>query len=120
MLTSAITTVRFFIIFYCITGMPEPSSFETSLEADIRQLAAEIKNQRERPELKNAEEAEIVREAIRAFPEARPRPAAPPPAPAASSTSPLPAYAQDAPAEVKLEIEYLLDVAFREGLGKAF
>jgi hypothetical protein len=37
----------------------------------------------------------------------------------ASPTSPLPDYAQNAPAEVKLEIEYLMDVALRQGLGKA-
>ncbi len=102
------------------------STFEHALEADMKALAAEIKNQRERPELKNAEEQDLVKEAIRAFPasgERTPPPAPPAPsrAPAGDATaaSPLPAYAQNAPAEVKLEIEYLLDLALRQGLTKA-
>jgi len=99
-------------------------SFESSLEADMQKLAAEIQNQRERPELANAGEKELVKEAIRAFPQLEKTPAgAPSSAPVASnsanSSSPLPDYAQAAPAEVKLEIEYLMDVALKQGLGKA-
>jgi hypothetical protein len=98
------------------------------LEADMQRLAAEIKGQRERPEMKDAAEKELVKEAIRTFPtlEKNPQGVPLPPAPAgtvvangAGAQSPLPAYAQDAPAEVKLEIEYLLDVALRQGLSKA-
>ena len=108
--------------------MPEPSStpFEQALEADLTRLAQEVKSQRDRPEMKNAGERELLKEAIRSFPqmEKNPRPVPAPPAaavptPSAASQSPLPAYAQSAPAEVKLEIEYLLSVAFRDGLGKA-
>ncbi len=36
-----------------------------------------------------------------------------------SISSPLPQYAQDAPAETKLEIEYLIDLAIHQGLTKA-
>ena len=103
----------------------QPSSFEHVLEEDITRLAAEIRNQRARPELKNANEKELLKEAIRAFPQSEKKPQgvpAAPPAPAvgvAAAQSPLPAYAQDAPAEVKLEIEYLLDVALHQGLSKA-
>jgi hypothetical protein len=98
----------------------EQSSFEAALEADLRELAQEIKNQRERPEMQNAGEKEIIKEAIRAFPQSEKHPAPVPPSGAGSSTaSPLPAYAQTAPAEVRLEIEYLLDIALRQGLGKA-
>ncbi len=105
--------------------MPDQPSFEHALEADMHALAAEIKSQRARPEMKDAAEAELLKEAIRAFPAPEKKPQeAPPPAPAAaqadaSSRSPLPGYAADAPAEVKLEIEYLLDTAFRHGLQKA-
>ncbi len=106
----------------------QPSTFEHALEADMQKLAEEIRKQRERPEMAGVGEKELLKEAIRAFPdlekspEGVPRPPAPPPPPpaAASPQSPLPAYAQNAPAEVKLEIEYLLDVAFRQGLSKAF
>lgn len=107
--------------------MPEPSlPLEQTLESDLARLAAEIKNQRERPEMKNAGEKELIKEAIRAFPQLEKSsggvPVPPPPqtASAATSQSPLPDYAQSAPAEVKLEIEYLLEVALQKGLSKAF
>lgn len=96
--------------------------FESALETDIARLAEEVKSQRERPELKNAAERELLKEAIRAFPElkqAQGSPTTPPPPAPPQSQGPLPSYASDAPAEVKLEIEYLLDVALRQGIGKA-
>jgi len=110
--------------------MPDqPTPFEHALAADIERLATEIKNQRERPDLKNAAEKELVKEAIRSFPHlekdpstiAKQAPAASASSPAtnANPKSPLPDYAQNAPAEVKLEIEYLMDVALRQGLSKA-
>lgn len=102
------------------TGQP---SFETVLETDMKALAAEIKNQRERTEMKEAGDRELLKEAIRSFSGVEKKPqAAPAPAAAASGNvmqNPLPAYASNAPAEVKLEIEYLLEVAFRTGLNKA-
>jgi hypothetical protein len=112
--------------------MNQPLSFEKALEDDIQHLAAEIRGQQERPEMQNAAGQELVREAIRAFPEAQGNGNEQPqavaatsvPAPASLSsadnpTSPLPAYAQNAPAEVKLEIEYLLDIALKKGIGSA-
>jgi hypothetical protein len=105
--------------------MPDQStSFESSLEADMQKLAAEIQGQRERPEMQNANERELVKEAIRSFPQLENNTGVVPSVPAtpehgASSESPLPDYAQNAPAEVKLEIEYLMEVALKQGLGKA-
>jgi len=103
--------------------MTEPvQSFERALETDMHQLAQEIKRNRETPELQNAGERELVKEAIRAFPAetGSQAAAAPAAAPASASTnSPLPAYASTASPEVKLEIEYLLDIALRAGIGKA-
>ena len=61
-------------------------------------------------------EKEILSQAIRSLP---PSASAPDPQRDFQNKSPLPAYAQNAPAEVKLEIEYLLDVAFHHGIGKA-
>lgn len=103
--------------------MPDQSNFEHVLETDIVRLAAEIKNQRERVEMRDAAEREIVKEALRSFTGT----SAPPRAPATGSAagtadddaSPLPDYAKAAPAEVKLEIESLLEIALREGLSKA-
>jgi hypothetical protein len=112
--------------------MDQPTSFEKALESDMQQLAAEIKGQRERPEMQSAGEQELVREAIRAFPELPKNVNEQPQAAGGAvtsapdnraagdnSNSPLPAYAQNASAEVKLEIEYLLDIALRKGIGTA-
>lgn len=106
--------------------MPEEvSPFEhAALEADMKRLAEEIGNHRERTEMNKTSEKELLKEAIRVFPRLEkngPASAMPVPAPAQTSTtqSPLPEYAQDAAPEVKLEIEYLLDLALHQGLGKA-
>lgn len=106
--------------------MPEESLFEYAvLEADMKRLAEQVKAERERPAGETKTEHELVREAIRAFPNLQgnqnkiPQPA-PQTTPASdSSQSPLPDYAKDAPAEVKLEIEYLCDIALRKGIAAA-
>ena len=112
--------------------MPDQSpSFEVALEADLKTLAAEIRNQRERPELQDVAEQDLVKEAIKAFSEHEGVPAGGsvsaaadvPPVPHPSDSASggvLPDYAKNAPPEVKLEIEYLLDVALRQGLSNAF
>ncbi len=91
----------------------------------MKTLAAEIHRTQEMKDKKNAEGLDVLKEVIRAFPQLDHEdsggngvPVAPAVA-AAQSGSPLPAYAQNAPAEIKLEIEYLLDVAFRKGIGAA-
>lgn len=107
--------------------MAEDHSFEyAALEADMRRLAEQIKNQREQMTGETRTERQIVKEAIRLFPNLQgtqnKMPTPPPPAPAPKdddSNSPLPDYAEDAPAEVKLEIEYLCDVALRKGISAA-
>ena len=103
--------------------MSEESSFEyTALESDMKRLAEQIRAGRERPAGETRTERELVREAIRSFPAAHEQ-AAPPPAPTAAvpqdDGNPLPDYAQDAPPEVKLEIEYLCDIALRKGISSA-
>jgi hypothetical protein len=113
--------------------MDEKTVFEKAIESDIKALAAEIQNNREKPMVQNYSEHELVKEAIRAFPNfEKPSAAAvvpqPTPAPvpqtgatpsSAGAANPLPDYAQNAAPEVKLEIEYLIDLALREGIGKA-
>ena len=68
----------------------------------------------------------MVKEAIRAFPQfdraatnGVPTPQASDAANQQFANSPLPAYAQSAPPEVRLEIEYLLDIALQKGIGPA-
>jgi hypothetical protein len=103
--------------------MDSSSSFEQALETDMRTLAAEIQRKQELKDVKNTQGLEVVKEAIRAFPQldhsaGNGVPAAPAVA-AVQAASPLPAYAQNAAPEIKLEIEYLLDLAFQKGIGPA-
>jgi hypothetical protein len=95
--------------------------FEKTLESDITHLAEQVKNIRELPEMKNASEAEILKEAMKVFP--RPGEEKQPQSTTGPATDDvagvLPAYAQNAAPETKLEIEYLIDVAFQHGLTKA-
>jgi hypothetical protein len=105
--------------------MPEDiSSYESVLEADLERLARQIRTGHEQPEMRVVGGKEIVKEALRAFPQfnkEKPPEAASAAAAAAprASDGPLPAYAENASPEVKLEIEYLLDMALRQGIGKA-
>jgi hypothetical protein len=102
--------------------MPEESSFEyAALESDMKRLAEQIRAGRERPAGETRTERELVKEAIRSFPVMHQQ-AAPVPAPAAApedAGDPLPDYAKNAPPEVKLEIEYLCDIALRKGISSA-
>lgn len=102
----------------------DEQNFEHALEADMRTLAAEIHRTQEMKDRAHAEGLDVVKEAIRAFPQLDR--AVPdgngvpvPPATPGEANSPLPAYAQNAAPEIKLEIEYLLDLAFRKGIGTA-
>lgn len=97
----------------------QPPSFEhAALEADIKVLAQEIGRYRELPETSSLGEKDLLKRAIRAFP-AAPTGDEKTPSERPSSKSPLPQYAQDSSPEVKLEIEYLLDLAFHLGLARA-
>lgn len=105
--------------------MPEESSFEyKSLEADMRRLAEQIQTERERPFGEARTEQQLVKEAIRVFPNLQgtknkmPVPSAPTPQ-TDDAQNPLPDYAKNASPEVKLEIEYLCDVALRKGIAAA-
>jgi hypothetical protein len=102
----------------------DSSSFEHALEADMKTLASEIHRTQEINEAKRVEGLDAVKEAIRAFPQLDHKPSDDngvpvPPATPGEANSPLPAYAQSAPAEIKLEIEYLLDIALRKGISAA-
>lgn len=102
-----------------------PSSFEHALEADIKTLAAEIYRSQQLEGVKEVKGVDAVKEAIRAFPKLDHETSDNNGIPAVTMragedvASPLPAYAQNAAPEVRLEIEYLLDVAFHKGIGAA-
>jgi hypothetical protein len=101
--------------------MDSPSFELKALESDMKILAIEIQRSHEFKDVKNAEGMDVVKEAIRAFPRLdHPHDnGTPTPSGLAQATGPLPSYAQSAPPEVRLEIEYLLDIAFHKGLGPA-
>ena len=85
----------------------------------MHQLAAEIQRNREHPEFRNAGERALIKESLRAFPQPDPASQPDPSLQDLASRSPLPAYVDSASPEVKLEIEYLLDVALKHGISKA-
>lgn len=85
----------------------------------MHQLAAEIQRNREHPEFQHAGERSLVKESLRAFPQPDPADTSSVPTPVLPSRGPLPAYVDASSPEVKLEIEYLLDVAMKHGIGKA-
>jgi hypothetical protein len=92
-----------------------PSKHE-ALEADLHYLAQEVKRYQEQPENRNVSEAELIKRALQSK--------------AATQTdedtrtapkdqSPLPDYLKSESPETKLEVEYLLDLAFHKGVDKA-
>ncbi|RJQ29262.1 hypothetical protein C4571_01850 [Candidatus Parcubacteria bacterium] len=91
-------------------------NFEKVLESDMQRLAEEVQRHRERPESRSAGDLEILKRSIQSVTQISP---ASPSQPVSDSKSPLPSYAENASSETKLEIEYLLDLAFREGILKA-
>ncbi|HUX35746.1 MAG TPA: hypothetical protein VMV71_01785 [Candidatus Paceibacterota bacterium] len=85
------------------------------LEADMKRLSQEIQRRREMPENHILGGQELVKKSIQAMVPA-PTPPAPP---AQQSGGTLPDYAAEAPAESRLEIEYLVDMALHHGIDKA-
>lgn len=79
----------------------------------MERLAAEVQRHRELPENKALTEHELVKKSIQSISPAQLAENA------KQASGPLPAYATSAPAESKLEIEHLIDVAFHDGLDKA-
>ncbi len=94
-----------------------PSFEHSALEADIKMLSQEIQKHGERPESKGLSGQELLKQAIRSLPATDNQKQQQPKTD--SSKSPIPLYAQNASAEVKLEIEYLLDLALHKGISKA-
>jgi len=93
-------------------------NFEHSaLEADMQRLAVEIKKRRENPDFSSVSEVELLKHSIQSLSGAGQT--VPQPSNAEPDAGVLPAYVQSAPAEVKLEIEYLIDMALHQGVGKA-
>ena len=89
-----------------------------ALETDIERLRTEVHEIQGQPEARELSEKEVLRAAIdRMAPEGNERyhPGTSPAVPQ-DDTSLLPGYAVQAPADIKLEVENLLDEAFHGGL----
>ncbi len=91
------------------------------MEADVERLSSEIKKHYERPESAGLSGQEIIKKSLQT---AYPQPAPTKVQPAAGkqvleSENILPDYAKTAPEEVKVKIEKLLEMTFRDGLEKA-
>ena len=108
--------------------MPEElSSIENhkALEADIERLRLEVEEVRSHSEARELSDREVLKAAIdRMAPEGgeRYRPQTSPAIPQDDQNddkSVLPGYAVQAPADIKLEVENLIDEAFHEGIAKA-
>ncbi len=98
-------------------NLPEQSRQEV-LEAEIQRLSAEIQKYKELPEAHVLTGQELVKKSIQATVPVPTPPSAPAPSPKPAGGK-LPDYAADAPAEARLEIESLVDMALYHGLDKA-
>lgn len=92
-----------------------PHQFEqAAARAEIEKFAEEVERHRERPELQGASGHEVVRQALRSTV-----------TPIQSqktdedSLKTLPSYLADASPQARLEVENLVEVALRSGIGKA-
>ncbi|MEK7193658.1 MAG: hypothetical protein AAB652_02610 [Patescibacteria group bacterium] len=99
--------------------MPDQFSPEfkhETLEADLHRLANEVKEYRKESGNENVTDRELLKQSIqRLYPTLPQKQNSPPD----DAQSPLPEYAANASSETKLEIEYLLDMAFHQGIEKA-
>ncbi len=110
---------------YTLLYMADSKGSQQFIEADLRRLAAEVQSRKESGP-QELSDRQIVREAIE-FATTQPSTVSPAasddssvPVQGQSDASPLlPSYLQDATPEARLEVEYLVEEAFREGLDKA-
>lgn len=92
-----------------------PEFEHQALEDDMKQLAKEIGRHRESPETGHLRDEALLKRSVQSFTTASNGPIAPP----TDLQNPLPQYITESDPEVKIEVEYLLDVAFHQGILKA-
>ena len=92
-----------------------PSFEHSALESDIKRLAVEVEKNREHLESRGANGREMMKHSLQTLSISHPAD----PVGASATDSPLPDYAVNAPAEAKLEVEYLLDLALHKGIAAA-
>ncbi len=89
------------------------------LEKDIERLSREVKEKRNLLEYKGLPERELIKQTLQPLirPSAPAAPLVAKPAPSTEETI-LPDYLRDSPAEIKLQVEKLVDAVFHQGLEK--
>ncbi len=92
-----------------------PDLKSPEVERDIQNIAAEVKRSQDNPEFQKLSGQELLKNSIRSYTGAQTMAQQK----AADEDSVLPAYAQTASAETKHEVEYLLRIAFKNGILKA-
>jgi len=92
-----------------------PEFEHQALENDMKRLVEEVGKHREVPENSSLGDEALLKRSVQSFTAMSNGPVANP----TNLQNPLPQYVEDASPEVKLEVEYLLDIAFHEGILKA-
>jgi hypothetical protein len=92
-----------------------PEFEHQALEDDMKQLVAEVGKHKEAPESHGLGGEAILKKSVQSFAVLGNGPTATP----TDLQNPLPQYVDNASEEVKLEVEYLLDIAFHQGILKA-
>ncbi len=103
-----------------IYTLPMEQNFEhAAIEQDIKELTKEIKDKGLSEQGRQALQS-VLKEKMSASSGAAGQPSVPPP-PAGGSApaSPLPGYMQSEPADVRLKVEKLLDLAWHKGIQHA-
>jgi len=91
-----------------------------ALEADIERLSREIKEKRNLPEYKELSEKELIKKSLESMIKLKPSTDGPVVKSQESTVSSqvLPNYLKEVPAEIKLQVEELVDSLFHEGIEK--
>jgi len=90
------------------------------IEKDIERLSREVKEKRNLPEYKELTEKELVKKSLEPMIKLVPQAGEPVVKSQQSTVSSqvLPNYLKDSPAEIKLQVEKLVDAVFHQGLEK--
>lgn len=92
----------------------QPKFEHSALEKEIQRLSAEVRERKEKTVLPEMADKETVRAVIDARIQAIPTPT-----PTAQPSPILPRYLQQEPAEIQLQVEKLIDLAFHKGIDAA-
>lgn len=103
-------------------GEPRPNEFgreHSALEQEIQELSREIRDKGNVEQAREIIKSRVAEKMYGSMPPTSQGVAAQPQKPKPKSSGPLPNYAQDLPAEVKLNVEGLLDLAWHKGINAA-